>query len=95
MVTDPHSATIGLLGERALPAGPIVRLDHTELGRSPREFVDDIRLERATHLLRTTALTVDTAAAKAGYLNGGTLRNLVRRRRGMSTAEFRSAGPMW
>lgn len=55
----------------------------------------DIRLERAAHLLRTTALTVDTMAAKVGYLNGGTLRNLVRRRRGMSMAAVRSAGPVW
>ncbi|MGV9925766.1 GlxA family transcriptional regulator [Nocardia rhamnosiphila] len=71
------------------------RATQAELGRSPRDFVDDIRLERAAHLLRTTALTVDTVAAKVGYLNGGTLRNLVRRRRGMSMAEFRSAGPAW
>ncbi|MEV3961620.1 helix-turn-helix transcriptional regulator [Nocardia sp. NPDC050193] len=71
------------------------RATQAELGRSPRDFVDDIRLERAAHLLRTTPLTVDTVAAKVGYLNGGTLRNLVRRRRGMSMAEFRSAGPMW
>lgn len=71
------------------------RATQAELGRSPRDFVDDIRLERAAHLLRTTALTVDTVAAKVGYLNSGTLRNLVRRRRGMSMAEFRSAGPMW
>ncbi|WP_416564984.1 GlxA family transcriptional regulator [Nocardia testacea] len=71
------------------------RATQAELGRSPRDFVDDIRLERAAHLLRTTPLTVDTVAAKVGYLNGGTLRSLVRRRRGMSMAEFRVAGPMW
>lgn len=71
------------------------RATQAELGRSPRDFVDDIRLERAAHLLRTTTQTVDTVAARVGYLNGGTLRNLVRRRRGMSMAEFRAAGPAW
>ncbi|NUP25800.1 MAG: helix-turn-helix domain-containing protein [Nocardia sp.] len=71
------------------------RATQAELGRSPRDFVDDIRLERAAQLLRTTTQTVDTVAARVGYLNGGTLRNLIRRRRGMSMAEFRATGPAW
>ncbi|MEU1545197.1 helix-turn-helix domain-containing protein [Nocardia sp. NPDC005745] len=65
------------------------RATHAELGMSPTEFVHDIRLERAVHLLRTTALTVDAVAAKVGYLNAGTLRGLFRRRRGMSISEIR------
>ncbi|MGW1742465.1 GlxA family transcriptional regulator [Nocardia sp. NPDC001965] len=71
------------------------RATQAELGRSPRDFVDDIRLEHAAQLLRTTTQTVDTVAARVGYLNGGTLRNLVRRRRGMSMAEFRATGRVW
>ncbi|WP_174189298.1 GlxA family transcriptional regulator [Nocardia barduliensis] len=66
------------------------RATHAELGMSPTDFVHDIRLERAVHLLRSTSLTVDAVAAKVGYLNAGTLRGLFRRR-GMSISEIRMA----
>ncbi|MFE3443717.1 GlxA family transcriptional regulator [Nocardia sp. NPDC059180] len=71
------------------------RATHAELGMSPRDFVNDIRLERAAHLLRTTDLTLDAVAARVGYLNAGTLRGLVKRRRGMSIAEMRASPLAW
>ncbi|MGF6882687.1 transcriptional regulator GlxA family with amidase domain [Nocardia sp. GAS34] len=71
------------------------RATQTELGMSPRDFVDEIRLERATRLLRTTPLSVDAVAAKVGYLNAGTLRSLFRRRRGRTIAEVRGVGAAW
>lgn len=70
------------------------RLTHTELRMSPREVVNELRIERASHLLRTTSLPVATIAHRVGYLNAGTLRNLIRRRRGMSIADVR-ASPSW
>lgn len=80
-----HAAKAIGVTERSLQ-----RATHSELGMSPSEFVHDIRLERAMHLLRTTSLTVDAVAAKVGYLNAGTLRGLFRRRRGMSISEIRT-----
>ena len=71
------------------------RATQSELGMSPKDFADDIRLERAAELLRTTALTVDAIATRVGYLNAGTLRSLARRRRDMSLAELRSARLTW
>lgn len=71
------------------------RTTHAELGMSPKDFVDDIRLERAAELLHTTSLTVDAVASKVGYLNAGTLRSLARRRRGMSLSELRSTRLTW
>ncbi|HEU5060353.1 MAG TPA: helix-turn-helix domain-containing protein [Kofleriaceae bacterium] len=50
------------------------------VGRSPLGFVQDLRLERAVHLLRTTGDSVDEIAARVGYGEGGTLRALLRRR---------------
>ncbi|MFN7978541.1 MAG: helix-turn-helix domain-containing protein [Vicinamibacterales bacterium] len=50
------------------------------LGRSPLAYVQDLRVERAVHLLRTTAQNVDTVAAAVGYADGVTLRTLLRRR---------------
>ncbi|MGI5221220.1 GlxA family transcriptional regulator [Nocardia sp. CA-290969] len=66
------------------------RATQSELGMSPRDFVHDIRLEHAAYLLRTTSLSLEAIAARVGYLNAGTLRNLVRRRREMSIAQLRA-----
>ncbi|NNH73222.1 helix-turn-helix domain-containing protein [Nocardia uniformis] len=71
------------------------RATRTEIGMSPTDFVNEIRLQRATHLLRTTALTIDSVAAKVGYLNAGTLRSLFRRRRGRTIADVRSSPLTW
>ncbi|MBV7702581.1 helix-turn-helix domain-containing protein [Nocardia nova] len=71
------------------------RATQAEIGMSPRDFVNEIRLERATRLLRTTNATVETVAARVGYLNAGTLRSLFRRRRGRSIAEVRATPLTW
>ncbi|MFQ6396445.1 GlxA family transcriptional regulator [Nocardia sp. KC 131] len=71
------------------------RATQAEIGMSPRDFVNEVRLERATHLLRSTALTVDSVSVKVGYLNAGTLRSLFRRRRGRTIAEVRSTRLSW
>ncbi|MBF6171385.1 GlxA family transcriptional regulator [Nocardia blacklockiae] len=71
------------------------RATRAEIGMSPRDFANEIRLERATHLLRNTTLTVDTVAARVGYLNAGTLRLLFRRRRHRTLAEVRASPLTW
>jgi transcriptional regulator GlxA family with amidase domain len=63
------------------------------LGMSPIDFVHEIRLDEATFLLRTTSQTVDAIAAAVGYQNTGTLRALVRRRRGTTIGALRQAQP--
>jgi transcriptional regulator GlxA family with amidase domain len=50
------------------------------LGKPPIAFVQDLRLERAAHLLRVTEDSVDAIAAAVGYEDGSTLRTLMRRR---------------
>ncbi len=67
------------------------RATQAELGMSPKAFVDDIRLERATQLLRGTSMTVETIADRIGYRSASALRALVRRRRGTTIAEIRAA----
>lgn len=81
--------------ELGLTARSLQRAAQTELGMSPRDFVEEIRLERATHLLHNTTLTIDAVAGRVGYLNAGTLRTLFRRRRGQTIAEVRSAPVYW
>ena len=50
------------------------------LGKPPVAFVQDLRLERAVHLLRVTQGSVDEIAGEVGYGDGSTLRTLLRRR---------------
>ncbi len=59
------------------------------MGTSPIRFVQDIRIERATHLMRTTELSLETVARKVGYEHSNTLRVLLRERTGKTTAHLR------
>jgi transcriptional regulator GlxA family with amidase domain len=64
------------------------RIQHV-LGRSPISYFQDLRVERAVHLLRTTDQTVDRIASQVGYADGVTLRTLLRRRLGKGIKEIR------
>ncbi len=65
------------------------RATATALGMSPMDFVNEVRLDRATYLIRSTAASAEEVAAQVGFLNVGTLRDLIRRRRGMTIRELR------
>ena len=59
------------------------------LGKSPLTFFQDLRIERAVHLLRTSHASVDQIGAKVGYADGVPLRALLRRKLGRSVREIR------
>jgi transcriptional regulator GlxA family with amidase domain len=65
------------------------RLQHV-LGRSPLSYVQDLRVERAVHLLQTTVGTLEEIAADVGYADGVTLRTLLRRKTGRGVRELRA-----
>jgi transcriptional regulator GlxA family with amidase domain len=54
-------------------------------------FFQTLRLERATHLVKTKYASVDEVAALVGYSDGTTLRTLLRRRLNMGINEIRRA----
>ena len=68
----------------------LARRIHDVLGKSPLSYFQDLRVERAVHLLRTSSDDVERIAAAVGYADGVTLRNLLRRRLGRGVREIRS-----
>ena len=63
------------------------RVPSATIGMSPSQFIQEICLDQATFLLRTTTRTPDAIAI--GYRNVSTLRTLIRRRRGTTLAAVR------
>lgn len=67
----------------------LARRLHTVLGKSPLSYFQELRVERAVHLLKTTDETVDAIASRVGYADGVTLRTLLRRRLGAGIRDIR------
>ena len=63
------------------------------LGKSPLAYFQELRVERAVHLLKTTDASVDAIAGRVGYADGVTLRTLLRRRLGRGIKEIRRRAP--
>jgi transcriptional regulator GlxA family with amidase domain len=60
------------------------------LGKSPLSYFQDLRVERAVHLLQTSKISLERIAAEIGYSDGVTLRILLRRKLGRGVREIRS-----
>jgi transcriptional regulator GlxA family with amidase domain len=67
----------------------LARRMQSALGKSPLDYFQDLRVERAVHLLETSHASVDQIAAEVGYAEGVTLRALLRRRLGRGVREIR------
>ena len=85
------------LGEAAMATGSsertLSRRLQAVIGKSPLAYFQDLRVERAIHLLRTSSDNVDSIAAQVGYADGATLRSLLRRKTGRPVSALRT--PPW
>jgi transcriptional regulator GlxA family with amidase domain len=81
------------LGEAAIATGSsertLSRRLQAVIGKSPLAYFQDLRVERAIHLLRTSSDNVDSIAAQVGYADGATLRSLLRRKTGRPISALR------
>jgi transcriptional regulator GlxA family with amidase domain len=59
------------------------------LGISPVRFIQELRIEQATHLLRSTGESIDVIAHRVGYESASTLRVLLRERTGRTVGQHR------
>jgi len=60
------------------------------LGKSPLAYFQDLRVERAKALIHGSGLDLDAIAAQVGYVDGATLRTLLRQRLGRGVRELRA-----
>jgi transcriptional regulator GlxA family with amidase domain len=77
---------------KALATSPRTLQRRTEavLGKSPLAYFQDLRVEHAQNLVRSSRLDLDAIAAEVGYVDGATLRTLLRRRLGRGVRELRA-----
>jgi len=60
------------------------------LGKSPLAYFQDLRVERAQSLIHGSGLALDAIAAEVGYVDGATLRTLLRQRLGRGVRDLRT-----
>ena len=83
-ISNPQAAKAIGVSERTLQ-----RAVQRTLGIAPIRFIQDLRIERASHLLRTTEQSMETISGKVGSKHPNTLRVLLRERTGKTTAALR------
>lgn len=61
------------------------------LGLSPKEYLEQYRIRRAKHLLRTTDLTIGSISVSVGYDNGLYFSKVFKKATGRTPSEWRAA----
>ena len=74
----------------AISARTLQRRCEAVLGKSPLSYFQDLRVERAQSLLHGSGLDIEAIAAEVGYVDGATLRTLLRERLGRGVRELRT-----
>lgn len=82
--------SVGALAARAqMSERTFARAFRRETGRTPADYVEALRIERARVLLESTPAQVDAVAAACGFGTVETLRRAFARRTGVSPTDYR------
>ena len=91
MVPNGNVFLVGLMGAGKTTVGrTLARRLHSVLGKMPLSYFQDLRVERAVHLLHTGSESIDQIATQIGYSDGVTLRALLRRKLGRGVRKLRA-----
>jgi transcriptional regulator GlxA family with amidase domain len=74
----------------ATSARTLQRRCQAVLGKSPLDYFQDLRVERARSLVHSSHLDLEAIAEEVGYADGATLRTLLRQRLGRGVRELRA-----
>jgi transcriptional regulator GlxA family with amidase domain len=74
----------------ATSARTLQRRCQAVLGKSPLDYFQDLRVERARALVQGSSMDIEAIAAEVGYADGATLRTLLRERLGRGVRELRA-----
>lgn len=86
---DGPLTVAALSAELALSPKTLARRIKAATGLSPIKFIQRRRLSHAAHLLETTALPIETVAARVGYQDSTALRKLIKREFGVTPSTLR------
>jgi transcriptional regulator GlxA family with amidase domain len=82
-------SVIDLSSQLAVSPKTLGRRIEAATGVSPIKFIQRRRLLHASHLIKTTSMSIDAIAEKVGYQDGTALRKLVKREFGTTPAALR------
>jgi len=71
----------------------MAHLFREQIGVPPRQYLEELRLQRAAQLLRSTGLPVGEIAAETGYANAFYFSSRFRKMFGKSPSEYRLKKP--
>lgn len=86
----PSVAT--LAAEFAVSQRTLARRVRETTGRSTKDLVQSVRLNRARRLIESSRLSIEEVAARVGYEDATALRRLMRKMAGSRPSQYRSTG---
>lgn len=86
---DPSLDVNALAAQTGLHRSQLTRLFTRELGRSPSEYLKNLRLQTGISLLRDSTLQIGEIAYRCGFREPGYFSRLIRVRTGKSPREIR------